>query len=116
MVSQRMPDVPGISLGSNRKDIENRWHRNLLMISARPNVVRILAAMQRQGWGVKDTCVNCSMNNKTLSRILRGEMPSRIDAIYRLSEGLKIPIEQILINGTAQPNLTLIEGRKQLLS
>ena len=69
--------------------------------------------MSRQGWGVHDTCVNCSMNNKTLAKILKGEMPHRIDAFYRLCEGLKIPVEQALINGTsAQPNLTLIEGKR----
>jgi transcriptional regulator with XRE-family HTH domain len=87
------------------------------MIAAKPNVVRIIAAMNRVGWGVHDTCVNCGMNNKTLAKILKGEMPHRIDTLYRLCEGLKIPIEQILINGTmSQPNLTLIEGRKRLTS
>jgi transcriptional regulator with XRE-family HTH domain len=79
------------------------------MIAAKPNVVRIISAMQRQNWGVKDTAVNCGLNNKTLAKILKGEMPSRIDVLYRLCEGLKIPIEQILINGT-QPNLTLIKS------
>ena len=85
------------------------------MIEAKPNVVRIIAAMNRAGWGVRDTCVNCGLNNRTLAKILTGEMPHRIDAFYRLCEGLKIPVEQALINGTAsQPSLTLIEGRKQL--
>jgi transcriptional regulator with XRE-family HTH domain len=86
------------------------------MIAAKPNVVRILAAMSRQGWGVKDTCVNCGMNNKTLAKILKGEMPRRLDAFYRLCEGLKIPVQEALINGTYKnstvPSLTLIEGRR----
>jgi transcriptional regulator with XRE-family HTH domain len=84
------------------------------MIAAKPNVVRIIAAMNRAGWGIKDTCVNCSMNNKTLSKILKGEMPNRIDALYRLCEGLKIPVEDALINGTYKnsqaPSLTLIKS------
>jgi transcriptional regulator with XRE-family HTH domain len=84
------------------------------MIAAKPNVVRIIAAMQRQNWGVKDTCVNCSMNNKTLAKILKGEMPHRLDAFYRLCEGLKIPIQEALINGTYKnstaPSLTLIKS------
>jgi transcriptional regulator with XRE-family HTH domain len=71
--------------------------------------------MNRAGWGVHDTCVNCGMNNKTLAKILRGEMPSRLDVFYRLCEGLKIPIEHALINGASQvPNLTLIEGKRLL--
>src|SRR5262245_46922637 len=85
------------------------------MIAAKPNVVRIIAAMNRAGWGVRDTCVNCGMNNKTLAKILKGEMPHRLDAFYRLCEGLKIPIQEALINGSYKnsqtPNLTLIEGR-----
>jgi transcriptional regulator with XRE-family HTH domain len=85
------------------------------MIAAKPNVVRIIAAMNRAGWGVHDTCVNCDMNNKTLAKILKGEMPHRIDVLYRLCEGLKIPIEDALINGTYKnsqaPSLTLIERR-----
>jgi transcriptional regulator with XRE-family HTH domain len=90
------------------------------VIAAKPNVVRILAAMSRQGWGVKDTAVACGMNNKTLAKILKGEMPHRLDAFYRLCEGLKIPVQDALINGTYKssqaPSLTLIEGRKQLSS
>lgn len=87
------------------------------MIAAKPNVVRIIAAMNRAGWGVHDTCVNCGMNNKTLAKILKGEMPRRLDAFYRLCEGLKIPIQEALVNkNPSAPSLTLIEGRKQLTS
>jgi hypothetical protein len=67
------------------------------MIAAKPNVVRIIAAMNRAGWGVHDTCVNCGVNNKTLAKILKGEMPRRLDALYRLCEGLKIPVQEALI-------------------
>jgi transcriptional regulator with XRE-family HTH domain len=80
------------------------------MIAAKPNVVRILAAMNRAGWGVRDTCVNCGMNNRTLAKILNGEVPRRLDSLYRLCDGLKIPISDALINGTmAQPKLTLLK-------
>jgi hypothetical protein len=70
------------------------------MIAVKPNVVRIIAAMNRAGWGVRDTCVNCGLNNKTLAKILKGEMPRRLDALYRLCEGLKIPVQEALINGS----------------
>jgi transcriptional regulator with XRE-family HTH domain len=90
------------------------------MIAAKPNVVRIIAAMNRAGWGVRDTCVNCGVNNKTLAKILKGEIPRRLDAFYRLCEGLKIPVQEALINGTYKnsqaPSLTLIEGRQRLTS
>jgi len=90
------------------------------MIAAKPNVVRIIAAMNRAGWGVRDTCVNCGLNNKTLSKILKGEMPRRLDALYRLCEGLKIPVQEALMNGTYKnstaPSLTLIEGGQRLTS
>jgi len=90
------------------------------MIAAKPNVVRIIAAMNRAGWGMRDTCVNCGINNKTLGKILKGEMPHRLDAFYRLCEGLKIPVQDALINGAykhgAAPSLTLIEGKQRLQS
>ena len=83
------------------------------MIAAKPNVVRIIAAMNHAGWGVKDTCINCGLNNKTLAKILKGEIPRRLDAFYRLCAGLKIPVEHALINGSrTAPNLTLIDGKR----
>jgi hypothetical protein len=103
--------------------LERRASGAFVMIAAKPNVVRIVAAMQRNGWGVRDTCVNCGINNKTLARILNGEMPHRLDAFYRLCEGLKIPVQEALTTGTHDgthkgspaPVPTLIEGRKEYL-
>jgi transcriptional regulator with XRE-family HTH domain len=66
----------------------------------------------------KSGCIECRVNNKTLAKILKGEMPRRLDAFYRLCEGLKIPVEEALINGRSSqaPSLTLIEGRRRLTS
>jgi transcriptional regulator with XRE-family HTH domain len=68
-------------------------------MNARVNVPRILEGMKAKGWGVAATCVNCGVNNKTLAKILNGEVPRRLDAFYRLIDGLKIPIQEALIGG-----------------
>lgn len=44
------------------------------------NVPRIIQAMKAKGWGVKDTCANLGTNNKTLRKILNGQVPQRLDA------------------------------------
>ena len=71
-----------------------------MIVNARINVPRIVEAMKAHGWGVVGTCVNCGVNNKTLAKVLRGDVPRRLDALYRLLDGLKIPIEEALIGGT----------------
>jgi hypothetical protein len=53
-------------------------------MNATVNVPRILQAMKEKGWGVAATCVNCGVNNKTLTKILNGEVPRRLDAFYRV--------------------------------
>jgi lambda repressor-like predicted transcriptional regulator len=64
------------------------------------DVARILEGMKRQGWGVAACCVNCGVNNKTLSKILDGKVPKRLDAFYRVLDGLKIPMGEALIHGS----------------
>jgi transcriptional regulator with XRE-family HTH domain len=83
-------------------------------MNAHVNVPRILQGMKQNGWGVAATCVNCGVNNKTLAKILNGEVPRRLDAFYRVLDGLKIPIGEAL-NGTASqtPRLTLVRGGRQ---
>jgi hypothetical protein len=70
-------------------------------MNAQINVPRILAGMKANGWGVAATCVNVGVNNKTLAKILNGQIPRRLDAFYRVIDGLKIPIEEALISGSA---------------
>jgi transcriptional regulator with XRE-family HTH domain len=70
-------------------------------MNAQVNVPRILQAMKKQGWGVAATAVNCGVNNKTLSKILNGQVPQRLDAFYRVIDGLKIPIEEAVIHASA---------------
>jgi hypothetical protein len=70
-------------------------------MNARVNVPRIVEGIKRAGWGVAATCVNVGVNNKTLTKILDGQVPRRLDAFYRVIDGLKIPIEEALINGGA---------------
>jgi hypothetical protein len=74
--------------------------------------------MKQNGWGVAKTCVNVGVNNKTLAKILDGKVPRRLDAFYRVIDGLKIPISEALINGgtykaTERPRLHLVSGGRQ---
>jgi hypothetical protein len=58
--------------------------------------------MKAKGWGVAATCVNVGVNNKTLATILNGKLPRRLDAFYRVIDGLNIPIQEALIAPTHQ--------------
>lgn len=83
-------------------------------MNAQVNVPRILAGMKENHWGVAATCVNCGVNNKTLAKILDGTVPRRLDAFYRIIDGLKIPIEEALIGTAYQtPRLTVVRGGRQ---
>ena len=46
--------------------------------------------------------MNGGINNKTLAKILDGKVPHRLDALYRLCDGLKISIQEALIATTSQ--------------
>jgi hypothetical protein len=64
------------------------------------NVPRILQAMEAKQLKIVDACVICGVNNKTLAKILRGEFPRRIDAFYRVLNGLQIPFQEAVIAPT----------------
>ena len=36
------------------------------MIDASINVPKIVSAMRKKRWGMRETCANCGVNNKTL--------------------------------------------------
>jgi DNA-binding Xre family transcriptional regulator len=86
-------------------------------MDARVNVPRIVQAMKANDWGKAATAVNCGMNNKTLAKILDGKVPQRFDALYRLCDGLKIPIQEVLIaptyKATQGSRLYLVSGRRR---
>jgi transcriptional regulator with XRE-family HTH domain len=84
-------------------------------INATINVARFIQAMEAKHLKVIDACAVCSVNNKTLAKILRGEFPARIDAFYRVVNGLQIPVSEALISvGTPQtPRLQLVSNRRQ---
>jgi hypothetical protein len=82
------------------------------------NVTRILEAMKARDWGLVATAVNVGVSNKTLAKILDGRLPKRLDALYRVLDGLKIPIEEVLINASShqtekRPRLYLVSGGGQ---
>ncbi len=61
------------------------------------NACRILQAMAAKQLKVVEVCALCGVNNKTLAKILRGELPRRFDAFYRVVNGLEIPFQQVII-------------------
>jgi len=81
------------------------------------NVSRILQAMNAKGWGVHATAVNCGMNSKTVSRILDGKVPRRVDAMGRLANGLDVPIQEVFIapthKATQGPRLYVVPNRRK---
>ena len=83
-------------------------------MNAHVNVPRILQGMKARGWGVAATCVNVGVNNKTLGKILDGQVPRRLDAFYRVIDGLNIPIREALLGGTykteKRPGLHVVSG------
>jgi len=81
------------------------------------NVVRILQAMEAKQLRVVDACAVCGVNNKTLAKILRGEVPRRIDAFYRVVNGLQIPVQEAVIARTHKttqgPQLYVVPNRRK---
>jgi hypothetical protein len=54
------------------------------------NVPVVIAAMGRAGWNKRQTCRFCHVSSETLASILDGKFPQRLDAWYRLANGLKL--------------------------
>ena len=74
---------------------------------------RVLETMKARDWGLVETAVRVGVSNKTLAKILDGKIPKRLDALYRILDGLKIPIEEALINASTyqtkeRPKLYLV--------
>ena len=67
------------------------------MINAAINVPRILQAMEVKQLKKVDVCRLCGVNNKTLATILRGEIPHRIDPLYRILKGLQLSAQEVII-------------------
>ena len=68
-------------------------------MNAQVNVPRILQAMKVKGWGKAEAAARLGVNNRTLHKVLNGEMPKRLDAFYRVIDGLNIPITEAVLNG-----------------
>jgi transcriptional regulator with XRE-family HTH domain len=81
------------------------------------NVTRILQAMEARQLKIVDVCAVCGVNNKTLAKILRGEVPRRIDAFYRVVNGLQIPFQEAVIAPTHKTTqgsrLYVLRGRRR---
>ena len=81
------------------------------------NVARILQAMEAKQLKIVDVCALCGVNNKTLAKILRGEFPRRIDAFYRVVNGLQIPFEEVVSapthKATQRSGLRLVPDRRR---
>ena len=81
------------------------------------NVARIVQAMALKQLKIADVCAVCGVNNKTLAKILRGEIPRRIDALYRVVNGLQIPFQEAIIapthKATQGSRLYLVSHRRR---
>jgi hypothetical protein len=83
-------------------------------MNVRVNVPAIVQAMREKDWGVTDTCAKCRVNHKTLSKVLKGQFPKRLDAWYRLLNGLGITEKEALIAGAPQAaKLYFLPGRRR---
>jgi transcriptional regulator with XRE-family HTH domain len=74
--------------------------------------------MKARGWGLVETAVRVGVSNKTLAKILDGKLPKRLDALYRVLDGLKIPIEEALIDASShqtkeRPRLYVLPGGRE---
>ena len=63
------------------------------------NVPLIIESMHKKGWTVTETCANCGVTSKTLRSVLNGVKPRRLDALFRILDGLEISAEEALKNG-----------------
>jgi transcriptional regulator with XRE-family HTH domain len=81
------------------------------------NVARILQVMVSKQLKIRDVCAMCGVHNKTFAKILRGEFPRRIDAFYRVVNGLGIPFEEAIIapthKTTERSRLYLVSDRRK---
>jgi hypothetical protein len=86
-------------------------------MEASVNVPRILQVMAARQLRIVDVCRLCHVNNKTLAKMLRGEIP-RLDAVFRLLNGLEIPLQEVLIAPThkkaAGSRLYVVPDRRKL--
>lgn len=83
-------------------------------MNAKINAPIIVEAMRKKNWGVQMTCAMCGINHVTLGKILNGHFPKRIDAWYRLINGLELSEREALIAGTHQTaRLYLLPDRRR---
>jgi len=67
------------------------------------NVIKtavVIEAMRKKHWTVTETCANCGVTSKTLRSVLMGKVPQRIDALFRILDGLELTAEEALTNAS----------------
>lgn len=70
--------------------------------SATINVPRLIAAMEAGDYTLVAAAAVCGVSTRTITTILRGEWPTRLDAFYRVVRGLGVPMEEALHDGSSQ--------------
>ena len=78
-------------------------------MNAQIDAVKILSAMHAKGWQRAETAARCKIAVSTLNRILDGEMPHRLDTLYRLADGLGLSIQELF--GQAAQKIRLVGGK-----
>ena len=64
-------------------------------MNAQIDTVKILSAMHAHGWQKAETAARCKIAVPTLNKILDGQMPQRLDTLYRLADGLGLTIQEL---------------------
>jgi transcriptional regulator with XRE-family HTH domain len=73
------------------------------------DVVRILSTMHAKGWQRVETAARCKIAVTTLNKVLDGQIPHRLDSLYRLADGLGMSIQELF--GQAPAKLRIVGGR-----
>jgi transcriptional regulator with XRE-family HTH domain len=78
-------------------------------MNAQIDTVKILSAMHARGWHRAETAARCKIAVPTLNKILEGQMPHRLDTLYRLADGLGLSIQELF--DAPAPKLRVVGGK-----
>jgi hypothetical protein len=84
----------------------------LALVQALINVGLLLNAIKSKGWsGIKDAAVFCHVNERTLKKLMQGQIP-RLDALFRICDGCGIKLQELII--ATSHKTTTGQGRRVL--
>ena len=78
-------------------------------MSAQIDTVKVLSTMHAKGWQRVETAARCKIAVTTLNKVLDGQVPHRLDTLYRLADGLGLSIQELF--GQPPAKLRIVGGR-----